>query len=433
MALGSILCLAGCASTALKPSDHYAYPKPLDGWDNQVIAKYDAANRREYLKAELDKLPFIAEYDAKYPPIFRALAAAAAQYDKAVKSLNVVESELASYIKANELANARVASLKEDKADTVDYKERLQAIKDQIAANDRSLAACEGDMSLARAEVKRTETNVVTGFEGLKALSAAQYQAINDSMNESIVKEAPEYYARDKYNYQVVANMASKLKGNGIGFGLQYLESMRSDRNRILGELISVAPGFHKSLDRKLFFTRAAANIGFDSAILGATGVASVAGSETTSRVLSALGTVLMGVRESADKELFFQQTSTALLHLMQADVDAKAAVLVAGMAKGADEYTLEDGLDDYVNYLLAGDLTSAVKLLDEGAASKSREANSALQELKAAAQARPGELEKQKKAKQDAKKQKFDDALEKLKQLGITVGPKPAVPVPAS
>lgn len=393
---------SGCTTTTLPPR------KPL----------YDSAQKQsDFIAARYSNaVKSIEGYYDKYPPVLEALAVASARYDAAREDLNAAQAKLVE-LTALRRQLARLKEALPENADAV----AVKSLNDEIRTLDKQLAEQHANVALAESAVWLTKNQLDAGFNGLGAIAEAIVAV--DFDKQGIPAGLAELFGN---NAQFLSAVNEKLNNQDhfAGLGAVYLAAMKRDRNDILNELIPAAKEYHKMLQRYLFYSRGRMNIAFDGALLATTGTAAVAGSESVARVLAALATGIAGLRESIDKELFFQQASSALLLLMEADIAEKEAKLRDGMAKGVGEYSLEDGIRDYNTFLLAGQLTDAIMALNEEAVEKAMSANQHLQKLEEAAQQNLTALQKREQEKEQEQKERLQWLMEQLSQPGATTTP---------
>ncbi|MBI2423531.1 MAG: hypothetical protein HYV27_11940 [Candidatus Hydrogenedentes bacterium] len=211
-----------------------------------------------------------------------------------------------------------------------------------------------------------------------------------------------------------------------------FSDSLRHDRNKIIGDLIIIAKGYHETKDDGIREKRAGFNILADVLQIGSSGIASIAGSESTARALAALSTGTGGIQESVDKRLFYEHATSALLSTMHTMRLEQEQVLIANMAKSLDEYPLELALDDWVTFLLAGGVTDALRKMGVDAAAKELKELNSLTKLREAQQANIDTLaeEAKQKAAEEAEVKALETEIRKKIMQGI-LGSIPSPPAP--
>lgn len=480
--------LGGCARTAIKPSGQMIPPyyKPLSGWDQEILAKYNAGSLENYVAQEMKQMGFLQAYHEEFPEPYRAIAYVSAKAQRTYDEWDAAEKEALAAKARLRTARKRLADQQAivnhtnldtatglAAADAVAAREKLATLEVALTSaqddfNEKSRLKSLGESAYysahfelkstllaARVAAELALTNVTalpTGpnndirakrREKLTQVTRIVAALAPDKPSEASVgpnvgdqqiagpETRTDKDAAAKTSPQALNELWNSIAGETNteldSFGLPMEREMALRRNEILSELMVLAEAVHDARDHQLFFTRESGNVFFDTIQIAATGVASVTGSQHAARSLSAFATGLAGIQESFDKRLFFQQTTVLLLQLMQADRDAKEGILLVGMTKPVDQYPLEKGLDDYAAFLTAGGLVDAIKKLSEEAAMKSREANQNLEKLRNQVienKTRLQQEQEKKEAEKAADKQKLFDLLDQVLSSGTGTAP---------
>ncbi len=153
-------------------------------------------------------------------------------------------------------------------------------------------------------------------------------------------------------------------------------------RNELLGELMTIAKDYHRKKLDLVYTGVAAKDVVFDSIQLASTAFASVAGAAEAKAIAAAIATGTKGLQLSLDRNFFENKAKPALISAMRADAAVKERVLRDGMTKTAALYPLDVALQDWVDFLYAGNLNVAFEMLQAEAQKMDDKAQSDLRNL---------------------------------------------------
>lgn len=142
------------------------------------------------------------------------------------------------------------------------------------------------------------------------------------------------------------------------------LEPARLERNRILQELLYAIDSSHGQFTRDSIANKGWLDVGSDFAILGLSGAGAVAGGAGTKAILAAIVGGVQGAQLTVNKRVFREQAIEALQAQMGAAMLKRKAQILERMKTGVDEYSLDLGLSDIVNYYYDGTFTRAFQNL---------------------------------------------------------------------
>jgi hypothetical protein len=131
---------------------------------------------------------------------------------------------------------------------------------------------------------------------------------------------------------------------------------------------------FHNSADSE---SRATA-IGFDLALLGLTGVASVAEADEIGELAAAIA-AFTGARSSFDKNLFFNQSLPAMFAAMEEERANRRLVLLQAMQRDVQSYPLQMAIGDIAAFQRAGSFALAISKITKQAVTNKNEAEARL------------------------------------------------------
>ena len=165
--------------------------------------------------------------------------------------------------------------------------------------------------------------------------------------NDDLANWAAEYFALEKQPGSAARNR------------------QRECRNHILRRLVLLDDEYFLAWCTHLYGGQATATTAGEIINTALTGAASVITPGTATQVLAGVASGLSAARTSIDKNYFFQQNVPTLVSKMeQLRADIKTQ-LHQYFAKPVADYTLDDGLQDFVRYYKAGTLTAAAEALN--------------------------------------------------------------------
>ena len=149
----------------------------------------------------------------------------------------------------------------------------------------------------------------------------------------------------------------------------------KRERDQILGELMYIIDADHGDFERSMQAHATAFEVLSDFTVLGLTGAGAVTGGAETKAILSAIASGVMGAQLSVNKRVFRDKTIEALQAQMRAAQTQRKAVIIRRMKQSTDDYTLELGLSDIVQYYYDGTLTRALQNMVADAKDKEKQA----------------------------------------------------------
>ena len=155
--------------------------------------------------------------------------------------------------------------------------------------------------------------------------------------------------------------------------------SARRERNQILGELMYIIDADHGDFERSMQAHATAFEVLSDFTVLGLTGAGAVTGGAETKAILSAIASGVMGAQLSVNKRVFRDKTIEALQAQMRAAQTQRKAEIISRMKQTTDDYTLELGLSDIVQYYYDGTMTRALQNMVADAKEKEKKAESSV------------------------------------------------------
>lgn len=157
-------------------------------------------------------------------------------------------------------------------------------------------------------------------------------------------------------------------------------EKRRIARNAFVDKCVAAIETSYQIFAQNLSTDQKSFAVGSDLAASGVTAAATLAKSARTKTHLTTYASVILGLRGSVEKELFFSKALPALMTQMEASRDVVMARIIQNKARPVTEYTLDGALTDLKAYYAAGTLTGA---LTEVTADAGRSAATAKMELK--------------------------------------------------
>lgn len=159
-------------------------------------------------------------------------------------------------------------------------------------------------------------------------------------------------------------------------------KEQRRVRNDVIDELMGLINQNYRKYEVDLRAGRTTFDVLSTLTAMGLTAAATAVGGEETKTILSAIATGVLGANAAVDKALFKDLTTEALASQMQALRAERAKLIFEGRKKSLDEYSLNNALDDLVEYYNAGFVTRALQALvvktGEAAKQAQEEANEA-------------------------------------------------------
>ncbi len=419
----------GCMTTPMKA---IKAGNPLPAWENRLVAHYKELE--DGAPESLPKLKFMAEYEKKFPQLSGIPEAAFKEEPGAVydPEKNPAAFPGLTYdIYADYRRDRLVAEMKGKKA------------KLTVAEEELRVQVFEAQLKLLQAEKTLLEA---AGQEASKEYHELLDKKI-DPLRSKIQEAKTKIIAAEK---RVIGHQIKRIeelgdsKGGGKKTGhLQaagILEMAKIERNRIIGDLMLIAKRVHDMKENYLHYSRATANVLFDFSQIIATGIGSVAGSESTARALAAVATGSAAAQESVDLRYFYQHATAAVIAIMKKQQHAAEQVVVVNMSKDVLEYPLRVALVDYADFLLAGGLTDALSELGTDAKNKELRELEKLEDLKKMSEENLKTLQEQAAAKateEAARKARRNEYLNLVDQalfgrVSSILGPEvaPATPV---
>jgi hypothetical protein len=158
----------------------------------------------------------------------------------------------------------------------------------------------------------------------------------------------------------------------------------RQIRDRVIDRLKTNIDANYQDFENQLFTGRAKTNILFDIVDLGSTVAATITNGERAKTIISAALTGVKGGRKSIDENVFRERTTQAIISQMQTSrARVETTILQNKRTKGIDEYSLDEALNDLINYFYAGSLQKGLQDLAQEAGQDAVEAKAAVQREK--------------------------------------------------
>lgn len=157
---------------------------------------------------------------------------------------------------------------------------------------------------------------------------------------------------------------------------------LQISRDRILFQLMSMVDDFYYRYEAQLQGGKSLSNILTDSAIIGLSGAASLAGGEELKSILSVAAAGLAGSRLSIDKNLFADKALPIVLAKARAMRKERQREILYRMSQSVDLYPLEAGIKDVIEYFNNGTLVSALQALSGDAQNSEQNAQKGIDEV---------------------------------------------------
>jgi len=162
-------------------------------------------------------------------------------------------------------------------------------------------------------------------------------------------------------------------------FRKAYARAEPGDRQKVRNEIIDDLKGLidqnYRAYEVALRSDKDVKDLVANLAAMGLTAAATVAGGESTKTILAAIATGVLGVNATVDKTLFKDFGVEAIQYEMQRLRSKKEVSIIQGKAKPVDQYTLNEALNDLVEYYNAGFVTRAIVSLVVETGSKAKDA----------------------------------------------------------
>ena len=181
--------------------------------------------------------------------------------------------------------------------------------------------------------------------------------------------QLPYTYSQNDYDHDIAVYSANAF--SAADDGKQRLA--QAARNDIAWGLMGVMDDLYNVYAANLYSGKGAIAVTGDTANLGLTTAATIAGRAAAKTLFGALGTALTGINLSVDRNVFGQQTYQVIALAMETRRTALYAEISDGLAKKTvREYPLNAVKRDLVLYLYAGSLPGGLQEIQKetGAAS---------------------------------------------------------------
>ena len=132
-------------------------------------------------------------------------------------------------------------------------------------------------------------------------------------------------------------------------------------RNQIIDELIGQVNQNYHQYEVALRDGRNVLDLSATLAAMGTSAAATVAGGEGAKTILSAITTGILGADAAVNKTLYKELATEAILSEMRHLRADRELVLTVGKTNTVEDYTLNQGINDIVEYYNAGFVTSAM------------------------------------------------------------------------
>ncbi|MEH3045961.1 hypothetical protein [Sphingomonas adhaesiva] len=138
----------------------------------------------------------------------------------------------------------------------------------------------------------------------------------------------------------------------------------RQYRDSIIWRVIAKDDDSFYTFVREVRSDRALMNMSADGAVIFLNGLAAVTGTAGEKAALAVLSGGVLAGKGSVDRQLFNQETMTALLARMKAARLAALVPIKRGLTLSADAYPLEQALVDMRGYAAAGSLLATIEAI---------------------------------------------------------------------
>jgi hypothetical protein len=163
-------------------------------------------------------------------------------------------------------------------------------------------------------------------------------------------------------------------------------------RNNIGWGLMGIVDDLYNNYSAHLFEGKGAIAVAGDTSTLGLTAAVAIARQAATKTIFGALGTALMGVNLSVDKNLFAQQTYQVLALAMETRRTALFNTISDSLSsKSVADYPLTAVKRDMVLYLYAGSLPGGLQEVQKEAGSASADTQKKTPQSAGAPKQQPG------------------------------------------
>ena len=142
--------------------------------------------------------------------------------------------------------------------------------------------------------------------------------------------------------------------------------NLKCKRNAILSGIILLMDIRYSQYERAFYNASATVGTAFDITVLGVTAAGTVAGGATTKSILSAIAAGLTGSKLSLEKNFLYEKASPVLIAKMRKLREEKLKIIDANMTKCIQEYPLERGLIDVLDYFYTGTVIGALQAVSE-------------------------------------------------------------------
>jgi hypothetical protein len=153
----------------------------------------------------------------------------------------------------------------------------------------------------------------------------------------------------------------------------------RQYRDSVIWRVISKDDDSFHLFTRNVRSDRALMNMSADGAAIFLSGLAAVTGTAGEKAALAVLSGGVLSAKGSVDRQLFNQETMTALLTRMRAARLAALVPIKRGLSLSADAYPLEQALVDLREYADAGSLLATIEAITTDAGKVTQKAEEGL------------------------------------------------------
>ena len=212
-----------------------------------------------------------------------------------------------------------------------------------------------------------TSRTLVCAITALALISCTTIKGHPDRTNDvsEDLKNLEQYFTAEKLKEYDEAAVAEK----------------RVIRDEIVNGRLAAMDLQYGIFQQSLYRSGVGLNIGTDVVTLGL-GAAGSVFSGGTSQILSAASAGTIGLKESVDKNLFFERTMPALLAQMAAQRKTVLARIRIGLNQDVQDYPLNQALVDLEDYYIAGTIPGAITGILEASGQKGAEAEGLLNTL---------------------------------------------------
>ncbi len=153
-------------------------------------------------------------------------------------------------------------------------------------------------------------------------------------------------------------------------------ENAKDERNAILGELIYLIDASHGEYERNVRVGKSSLDLLGDLAILGVNSAGAIVGAAETKTILHVISGGIEGSQLAVNKRMLQDQALEAVQAQMRASMKDHKADIINCMKNNIQDYPLEMGLSDIVQYYYDGTITRALQNMAQSAKKQENDAD---------------------------------------------------------